>query len=70
MPQARPCTALAIAAPRKAASRMACSGVNTPAQASAEYSPRLRPAAASGRMPSAASAVVTPQAKATMQGWV
>ena len=43
---------------------------NTPAAWRAEYSPRLRPAAHLGTMPSSCSRAVTPAAKATMQGWV
>ena len=59
-----------MAAPRKAASATACTGPNTPAAHSAEYSPKLSPAAAAGFAPACSSTCVTPAAKATMQGWV
>ena len=49
---------------------MACFAVNTPAASSAEYSPRESPAVYAGCTPFSASTAVTPQAKATMQGWV
>ena len=51
MPQGRPVTASAITLPRNATSSMAVLASNTPAAWSAEYSPRLRPAAMAGWMP-------------------
>ena len=70
MAQSTPAEAFAISFPRKATISMAVSGEITSAQARAEYSPRERPAAKSGRMPISFRIAVTPQAKATIAGCV
>ena len=70
MPQSMPSDAAAMLAPRKATMFIVVSASITSAASSAEYSPSERPAVTSGRMPCTRRISVTPQAKATIAGWV
>ena len=68
MPHSRPSTLSAIIFPRIPTRRTASAADMLPAQLSAEYSPRLSPAAICGLIPTDASKAAADTAKATIHG--